>query len=269
MYDMSTPPPIPECQRQVVDNPRLGLTHTLRALTLHGLVLFGAFRMAMLGWEEFYRWGEGPVGQVLLSPFSASSGGGDGGGDGEGYLSTDPQRGGAGFALLLLYPLSLTVVEVWLSALKYLANLLELRKEEKNVVSQADENVLETPPVAVAVSRGDRFLLLSRNAVSQTKVCWRPLRWLVSRGDGVRFGIATRSVSGKYILQTPAAICLRRGYVSSTDQSCLYLEKLPPSLGSPPRVFAERPRVGHGLFPEPTRPPLLQAARVGLSTNVC
>lgn len=117
-----------------MDNPRLGLSHTLKALSLHGLVLFGAFHVARLGWEEFYQWGEGPVGQVLLSPVSASSGGG-----GEGYLSTDPQRGGVGFALLQLYPLSLTVAEVWLSALKYLANLLELRKEAKNAaVSQTN-----------------------------------------------------------------------------------------------------------------------------------
>ena len=119
-----------------MDNPRLGLTHTLKALSLHGLVLFGAFHVARLGWEEFYQWGEGPVAQVLLSPSSASSGGGGGGGV-DGYLSTYPQRGGVGFALLQLYPLSLTVAEVWLSALKYVANLLELRKEAKNAaVSQ-------------------------------------------------------------------------------------------------------------------------------------
>ncbi|CAM9996827.1 unnamed protein product, partial [Laminaria digitata] len=101
----------------------------------------------MLGWEEFYQWGQGPVGQVLLSPLSASSGGGGGGGGGggygEGYLSTDPKRGGVGFALLLLYPLSLTVAEVWLSALKYLANLLELRKEAKHAQSYGDEGSME------------------------------------------------------------------------------------------------------------------------------
>lgn len=62
-----------------------------------------------------------------------------------------------GFTLLLLYPLAVTGTEVWLSALKYLANLLELRKEAHN------------------------------NAVSNTKICWKPGGGLFLEGRGFSF----------------------------------------------------------------------------------
>ncbi|CAN0426420.1 unnamed protein product, partial [Hapterophycus canaliculatus] len=53
---------------QVVDNPRFGVGHTLRTLSLHAVVLFLAAQLAVVGWNEFFEWGRGPVGRILLSP---------------------------------------------------------------------------------------------------------------------------------------------------------------------------------------------------------
>lgn len=47
-----------------MDNPRFGLVHTLRALSLHAFVLYVGIQLATLGWSEFYYWGEGEYGQV-------------------------------------------------------------------------------------------------------------------------------------------------------------------------------------------------------------
>lgn len=102
----------------------------MRVLLLHVLVLFASFELAVIGWGEFYEWGQGPVGQAMLSTTSLGSGGGGGSGS---NLSTDPERGGAGFALLLLYELAVTGTEVVLSALKYLTNLVELYKGPSTV----------------------------------------------------------------------------------------------------------------------------------------
>lgn len=108
---------------QVVDNPRFGVLHTLRVLALHGLVLFATLHLAVFGWAEFYEWGKGPLGQALQLPLLSANDEG----------SRDPERGGAGFALLLLYDLGLTAVDVSLSGLKYLVYLVEVYRGPSSV----------------------------------------------------------------------------------------------------------------------------------------
>lgn len=108
----------------MIDNPRFGVVHHLRTLSLHAVVLYLGVCLAQLGWGEFVYWGKGPIGQVLLSKtqksmqstiycdsfhdysddgYDAVGGYGGGLGDGEcsiggsdfGYLtmsSTDPER---------------------------------------------------------------------------------------------------------------------------------------------------------------------------------
>ncbi|CAM9974996.1 unnamed protein product, partial [Ectocarpus sp. 4 AP-2014] len=129
----------------VVENPRFGVGHTLRTVGLHAAVLYLGAHLARLGWNEFFEWGGGPIGQILLSPSPAAV---DGdvielnGNDGYGYFgaaastSTDPERGGTGFALLLLYDLAVTATEVGLSALKYTTNLLELHKDPDSAYTE-------------------------------------------------------------------------------------------------------------------------------------
>ncbi|CAN0044561.1 unnamed protein product, partial [Ectocarpus fasciculatus] len=130
----------------VVENPRFGVGHTLRTLALHAVVLYLGAHLARVGWNEFFEWGGGPIGQILLSPSQAAVDGdvidlnGNDGGDGYGYfgaaVSTDPERGGTGFALLLLYDLAVTATEVGLSALKYMTNLLELHKDPDSAYTE-------------------------------------------------------------------------------------------------------------------------------------
>ncbi|CAM9673798.1 unnamed protein product [Ectocarpus sp. 8 AP-2014] len=129
----------------VVENPRFGVGHTLRTLGLHAAVLYLGAHLARLGWNEFFEWGGGPIGQILLSPSPAVVGGDVielNGNDGYGYFgsaastSTDPERGGTGFALLLLYDLAVTATEVGLSALKYTTNLLELHKDPDSAYTE-------------------------------------------------------------------------------------------------------------------------------------
>lgn len=62
--------------------------------------------------------------------------GGHGGGVQESGSATDPERGGAGFAVVLMYELAVMATEVLLSALKYLGNLYELSRGP-STVSQA------------------------------------------------------------------------------------------------------------------------------------
>lgn len=106
----------------MVDNPRLGITHTLKVLSLHALVLCGGIQLAILGCAEFYEWGQGP-----LAPFLLSSGGRD--------PSKDLGRGGAGFVFTLLFELVAMWADLWLSAAKYLANLRDLYKDPSSTVS--------------------------------------------------------------------------------------------------------------------------------------
>lgn len=89
---------------KVVENPRFGVGHTLRTLGLHAAVLYLGAHLARLGWNEFFQWGGGPIGQILLSPSPAVV---DGdvidlnGNDSYGYFwaaastSTDPERCGS------------------------------------------------------------------------------------------------------------------------------------------------------------------------------
>eukprot|EP00903_Cladosiphon_okamuranus_P018038 g16600.t1 len=157
----------------VVDNPRFGVVHHLRTLSLHAVVLFLGVVLAQLGWGEFVYWGKGPIGQVLVTQSQAPpqtvlcdsfydyseddlDGGYGGVGHGSGecsvgesdfgdstMASTDPERGGTGFALLLLCDLATTGTEVLLSALKYVANLVELSTRQDADSAYTEEGVME------------------------------------------------------------------------------------------------------------------------------
>lgn len=126
-------------EHQVVDNPRFGPLHTLRALSLHAFVLYAGVQLALLGWSEFYYWGEGTYGQVLLSPLES--------------LSTEstknvvdmrnPARGGLGFTLMLLFDVAITAADVCLSALKYLINLLEMHRGPLNTSGNVEAGLIE------------------------------------------------------------------------------------------------------------------------------
>lgn len=107
------------------------MVHTLRALSLHALVLLAGIKLASLGWDEFYHWGHGPVGRVVLSEDSRLIL------DGASGSSKQPGRGGAGFALFLLYDLGMTGSEVCLSSLRYMGYLVELYRGP-HAVSRAD-----------------------------------------------------------------------------------------------------------------------------------
>lgn len=71
--DKTPRPTLPQQQIQVIDNPRFGVVHHLRTLSLHAVVLFLGVVLAQLGWGEFVYWGKGPIGQVLLSQSQAST----------------------------------------------------------------------------------------------------------------------------------------------------------------------------------------------------
>lgn len=57
----------------MIDNPRFGVVHHLRTLSLHAVVLYLGTCLAQLGWAEFVYWGKGPIGRVLLSPSKIST----------------------------------------------------------------------------------------------------------------------------------------------------------------------------------------------------
>lgn len=88
---------------QVVDNPRFGVVHHLRTLSLHALVIYLGLLLAQLGWGEFVEWGKGPLGQILLTaPTSLSSMGCDHDGDefyGDGGNEECGGVGGADFGV--------------------------------------------------------------------------------------------------------------------------------------------------------------------------
>lgn len=105
--------------------------HTLRILAFLALVLFACICLALIGWHEFYDWGEGPLGKILLSPYYDVRPGYDG-------ISLDgtwvgPGRGGVGFSLFLLSDLLFISLDVELTILKYFINLLELLRDNNSV----------------------------------------------------------------------------------------------------------------------------------------
>lgn len=127
------PPPLPSLESflKVVDNPRFGVGHTLRVIVFLAFVLFACIRLALIGWGEFYDWGEGPLGRILLSPDYSIRPGDDGIGlDG---VWAGPGRGGLGFSLFLLSDLLFISLDVGLTIFKYLINLLDLLRDNNSV----------------------------------------------------------------------------------------------------------------------------------------
>lgn len=140
--------------RQVVENPRFGLFHTLRVLSLHVVILYLCFVLASLSWVEFLDWGNGPIGRVLLfsrSRYRVGLSYGEAGGEGGEFAEMGtgltgaretaefgqiwkPEQEGTAFALVLLFELLVTAVDVLLSSLKYLANIVEMYKGESGKV---------------------------------------------------------------------------------------------------------------------------------------
>lgn len=115
----------------MVDNPRFGVGHTLRVLAFLAFVLFACICLALIGWGEFYDWGEGPLGKILLSPYYSIRPGYDGIGlDG---IWMGPGRGGLAFSLFLLSDLLFISLDVGLTIFKYFINLLDLLRDNNSV----------------------------------------------------------------------------------------------------------------------------------------